>query len=148
MTQSSCIHQHHRGINNNYLYHTKLNIVEPTHCHQKHKYAKYFSFLHNTASKLLTCPTQQPFLTRLISQRNTKKEPERDPSYKRQNSLFDFRHPERGITTADYIQGHPWYTKPLAGGSIPQKRAAQETAPPPLEVLVPLVLSPASQHAD
>lgn len=56
------------------MYHTKHNIVEPTHCHQKHKYAKYFSFLHNTASKLLTCPTQQPFLTRLISQRNTKKE--------------------------------------------------------------------------
>lgn len=75
MTQSSCIHQHHRGKKSNYLYHTKHNIAELTQCHQKHKYAKRISFLYNTAFKLLTCPTQQPFAG-LISLKNTKSQKE------------------------------------------------------------------------
>lgn len=85
----------------NYLYYTKHNIVEPTRCHQKHKYAKHVFFLHSTAFNLLTCPTQQPFLTRLISLRNTTKEPERGLSHERANGPFAYRSPELGIPTVD-----------------------------------------------
>lgn len=74
MAQCSCIRQHHRGINSNYLYHTKHNIVEPALCHQKHKYAKHFSSLHSNC--LWVADASHP--TALLNQINfTEKHKER-----------------------------------------------------------------------
>lgn len=131
MTQSSCMHQHPRGINSNYLYHTKHDPADPTQRHQAHKCARHISFLYNTAFKLLTWPTQQPFLG-LISVRKT--ESQKRSFSGRSNSPLACRGPELGMPTADQNQEHS------------QRAVTTATTSPPTESLVSLVFFPTSQH--
>lgn len=132
MTQSSCVHQHHRGINSNYLYHTKHNIAEPTQCHQKHKYAKHISFLYNTAFKLLTCPSQQPF-ARLISLRNTRS----------QKEILLMKEQTAHLLAGVQNWGFQLLTKIK---NTVSRQSHNRNHFCPLESLVSLVFSPTSQH--
>lgn len=131
MTQSACIHQHHRGKKSNYLYHTKHNIAELTQCHQKHKYAKHISFLYNTAFKLLT---SHPTALHQINFTEKHKEPKRDPSHEGANSPLACRGPALGIPTVNQNQEHSQQAESPEGPLLP------------LESLVSLVFSLTSQQ--
>lgn len=124
MTHSSCIHQHHRGINSNYSYHTKHSIGDPSQCRQKYKHANVFPFC---TALPLSCPLVPPnslSSPRLISLRNTKSQKE-ILLMKEQTAHLLCRGPELGIPTAGQNEEYSQLAESLASGSIPPKRAAQ-----------------------
>ena len=67
-----------------------------------------FSSLHSTAFKLLTHPTQLPFLARLISLRNTKKEAGKRSFSGKKGQTICLQGLRCGIPTTGWIQGHRW----------------------------------------
>lgn len=66
------------------------------------------SSLHSPAFKLLTRPTQLPFLARLISLRNTKKEAEKRSFSGKKGQPICLQGLRSEIPTTGWIQGHTW----------------------------------------